>query len=118
MAAAPATIADLASALKEIRREIPNLVQQQVANSIATSRVEISAEIQKALMEFNDGALKQIELQAAATKLAADAQQIEIWPTRQAGCQREGCRGRNGHQGRANGNKIQYGLFWRAHDQV
>ena len=78
MAATPVTLANLTSALSEIRREIPNLVQPQVANSIATSRVEISAEIQKALMELNDRALKQIELQAAATKLAADAQQIEI----------------------------------------
>ena len=78
MAAAPVTIADLTSALSELRREIPSIVQPLVVNSISLARVEISAELQAALTDLNDRALKQIEPQAAAIKLAADAQQIEI----------------------------------------
>ena len=76
MAAAPVTIADLTSALSELRREIPSIVQPFVINSISFARVEISAELQEAFTDLNDRALKQIELQAASSKLAADAQQI------------------------------------------
>ena len=78
MAVAPVTIADLTSALNELRRKIPSIVRPLVINSISLARVEISAELQAALTDLNDRALKQIELQAAAIRLAADAQQIEI----------------------------------------
>ena len=72
------TLSDLTSALSEIRREIPSLVQPLVMNSISLARIEVLAELQSALNDLNDRALKQIELQAASIKLAADAQQIEI----------------------------------------
>ena len=78
MAAAPVTIANLTSALGELRREIPSIVQPLVITSISLARVEISAELQSALADLNDLALKQIELQAASTKLVPGAQQIEI----------------------------------------
>ena len=78
MAEAPVTLADLTSALGEIRRKILSLVHPLVMNSISLARVEISAELQSALNDLNDRALKQTELQAASIKLAADAQQIQI----------------------------------------
>ena len=78
MAATPVTLADLTSALSEIRHEIPRLVQPLVISSISPARVEISAELQSPLTDLNDCVLKQIELQASAIKLRAEAQQIEI----------------------------------------